>query len=79
MAVTPEPRLLDSANRVMSLVRPEPVYGRVDFVRDADGTFRVMELELVEPSLYLRTNAAAPARFARALDMYVRQKLGVKR
>jgi hypothetical protein len=27
-----------------------------------------MELELIEPSMYLRTEAGAPARFAQAID-----------
>jgi len=76
-AVTPEPRLLQTADAVMALVQPEPVYGRADFVRDDDGIFRVMELELIEPSLYLRMNAAAPERFARALDDYVLERMGV--
>jgi len=78
-AAVPEPALLESADRVMSMVSPVPVYGRVDFVRDGSGTFRVMELELVEPSLYLRMHVEAPRRFARALDSYVRQQLGEKR
>ena len=30
--------------------------------------FRVMELELIEPSLYLRTHTKAPDRFAGAID-----------
>jgi glutathione synthase/RimK-type ligase-like ATP-grasp enzyme len=30
-----------------------PTYARVDLVRDDDGQFRVLELELVEPSLFL--------------------------
>lgn len=30
-----------------------PTYARVDLVRDDDGGFRVLELELVEPSLFL--------------------------
>jgi hypothetical protein len=30
-----------------------PVYARVDIVRDATGQFRLMELELIEPALFL--------------------------
>lgn len=30
-----------------------PTYARVDLVRDDQGQFRVLELELVEPSLFL--------------------------
>jgi hypothetical protein len=49
-------------------VDPEPVYVRADFVRDAADNFLLMELELIEPSLYLRTDAGAADRFARAFD-----------
>ena len=30
-----------------------PVYARVDMVGDAAGTLHIMELELIEPSLFL--------------------------
>ena len=30
-----------------------PTYARIDMVRDGDGTFRLMELEMIEPSLFL--------------------------
>jgi len=76
-AVRPGLRLLEAADRVMSLIEPSPVYGRVDLVCDEHGVFRVMELELIEPSLYLRMEPAAPERFARALDTYVRKQTGV--
>jgi hypothetical protein len=33
-----------------------------------------MELELIEPSMYLITNAFAPERFAHAIDRYVTEK-----
>ncbi len=47
-----------------------PLYMRADFVRanDDNGAFWLIELELIEPSLYLRMEPEAPARFARALD-----------
>jgi len=35
-----------------------------------------MELELIEPSMYLRMDPEAPGRFARAFDRYVRQATG---
>lgn len=65
-----------AADDVMAMVEPEPLYARCDFVRDAAGTYRVMELELIEPSLYLRMDADAPARFAHALDTHVRRLRG---
>ena len=58
--------LVESARNVLGVVNPRPVYVRADFVRGR-GRFLLMELELIEPSLYLRTDPGAPARFAAAL------------
>lgn len=44
-----------------------PLYARVDLARGEDGHLLLMELELIEPSLYLRMHPEAPERFARAL------------
>lgn len=45
-----------------------PTYARVDLVRDDAGRFCVLELELIEPSLFLPyADAAAVERFATAL------------
>lgn len=57
-----------AARAVLTLVEPQPVYVRADFVRDDNDNFLLMELELIEPSLYLRTDAGAADRFARAFD-----------
>jgi hypothetical protein len=43
------------------------LYGRVDLVKMADG-WAVMELELVEPSLFLAYDSAAPRRMAEAIS-----------
>ena len=42
---------------------PELLYGRIDLVRDAAGTPRVMELELVEPSLFFARQPGSADRF----------------
>jgi glutathione synthase/RimK-type ligase-like ATP-grasp enzyme len=55
------------AECVLSKIGPRLLYARVDLIRDNSGRFALMELELIEPSLYLRMNADAPARFARAV------------
>ena len=68
--VDPEPNLLASGRRAMAAVSPAPLYARIDFVRNAVGNFDVMELELIEPSLYLRMDPEAPLRFARAVDAW---------
>ena len=71
LSVEAPDRLIDEATHVVGMVEPQPVYVRADFVRDGDD-YLLMELELIEPSLYLRTNAGAPERFARAFDAHVR-------
>ena len=76
IAVDPEPALLETADKVLQLVDPIPVYARADFVRGTDGRFLLMELELVEPSMYLRMDAEAPRRFAEAFDEYVTKMSG---
>ena len=60
----------------MGLVEPTPAYARADFVRGPDGQFLVMELELIEPSMYLRMDPDAPRRFAEAFDSYVAESAG---
>lgn len=70
LAVTPEPALAAAAARALAAVTPEPLYTRADFLRAPDGGFELMELELIEPSLYLRTDPGAPERLARAIDAW---------
>lgn len=64
----PEGALLQRAREALSRIDPQPLYARIDFVRDDRGDFAVMELELIEPSMYLRMDPGAPARFARAIN-----------
>jgi len=70
LPVSPPEVLLEVGRRVFAHVDPMPVYGRGDWVRGADGRYLLMELELIEPSLYLRTDAGAALRFARAFDQW---------
>jgi glutathione synthase/RimK-type ligase-like ATP-grasp enzyme len=67
-SVVPEKRLLAAGEQAMAALPLMPLYARIDFVRGEEGDFRVMECELIEPSLYLRTDPAAPVRFARAVN-----------
>ena len=74
--IDPPAGLHEIAERVFSHIEPRPAYGRGDWVRGPDGEFLLMELELVEPSLYLRTDPGAPARFARAFDEWFQEFAG---
>lgn len=71
-SILPQDKLLKSARQVMDTLRPSPLYARIDFIRDAAGDFVVIELELIEPSLYLRMSPEAPVRFASAIDQWAR-------
>jgi len=70
--VEADDRLRSCAEKALRLVRPEPVYARCDFVRDGADRYLLMELELIEPSMYLRMEKGSAERFARAFDRYVR-------
>lgn len=73
-AVPTEPALHAAGRRVLAAIREAPLYARADFVRmDDDGGFALMELELIEPSLYFRTDPPAAERFARALHERMRR------
>lgn len=76
-SIAPEAALRTTGDNLMRLVQPMPAYARADFVRADDGRFLVMELELVEPSMYLRMNPQAPQKFAEAFDHYVAINRGV--
>jgi len=67
----PDRALLETAADLLRLVDPMPVYARCDFIRGPDNRFLLMELEVIEPSLYLRMDSESPRRFARAFDAYV--------
>jgi glutathione synthase/RimK-type ligase-like ATP-grasp enzyme len=59
--------------RAALAVAPTPLlYARIDVARDANGAPRVMELELIEPSLFFAQGPAALARLVAAL----RRQLG---
>ncbi len=62
----PAGALLEQAGHALRQAPERPLYARVDGV-DVGGRFTVMELELIEPSLFLGTDAQAADRFARAI------------
>lgn len=66
-AVIPESGLRAAGDMIMKLAGEGSLYGRVDLVRGEDGRFLLMELELIEPALYLRMDRDAPERFAQAI------------
>jgi len=61
MAITPAERAL--AERTLRCVSTDLLYARVDMAPGPDGEPVIMELELVEPSLFFEQSAEALARF----------------
>lgn len=60
------------ALRTLASGLPPLLYARADLARSADGTPQLMELELVEPSLFLRQHPPAAARLAAAIRRRLR-------
>lgn len=65
-AAQPAPHLIEQAQRIVNSVAEPLLYARVDGV-DRDGTFMLMELELIEPFLFLSTAPRAATHFADAI------------
>lgn len=66
-AVAPTDAQRRAADDIMRTVGGRLLYGRVDFVTGDDGAPWLMELELVEPSLYLAWDDKAAGRLAAAV------------
>jgi glutathione synthase/RimK-type ligase-like ATP-grasp enzyme len=63
----PPAGMIAAAVRVLDTLPERPLYARVDGV-DTAGGLVLLELELLEPALFLATDAAAAARFVDAIE-----------
>ncbi|PYP05101.1 MAG: hypothetical protein DMD57_04710 [Gemmatimonadetes bacterium] len=68
--MAPPARLVADAAAVMAALPGHPLYARVDGV-ERDGRLMLMELELIEPHLFLGWDADATGRLARVLAAFV--------
>jgi glutathione synthase/RimK-type ligase-like ATP-grasp enzyme len=67
-AIQAEGELREAGDTALRALDAVPLYARADFVRANHGDgFWLIELELIEPSLYLRMDTEAPERLAQAL------------
>ena len=70
--VDPSGEMVDLGVSVVSAVGgTKLLYARVDVIRGRGGQWQVMELELIEPSLYLDMDPESPERFADAIDEWL--------
>lgn len=63
----PPPGGIALAKQALAAAPAEAGYARVDIVPDDEGTLRIMELELIEPALFLDHARDGGAAFARAI------------
>ena len=56
-----------AADRALAAAGQALTYARIDLIRDRDGALRLMELEAIEPDLYLDLSPDGGAQFARAM------------
>lgn len=69
-AIEPDASMLACAQKALAVVAEPTLYARVDLVRTQAG-LAVMELELIEPSLYLRLCERAPENLAMAVERWL--------
>jgi glutathione synthase/RimK-type ligase-like ATP-grasp enzyme len=68
----PLPDEVEAAEAALRAADADLLYARVDLIRMPDGVPVLMEIELVEPDLYLEHHPDAPAAFARAVEAAAR-------
>lgn len=67
VAATPSAQLLREAERIVTMIEGDLLYARVDLVeRPGGGT--LMEIELIEPSLFFKSAPGSARRFASAVN-----------
>ena len=66
-ACSPPPGALDVARTALAAAPAQATYARVDLLAGNDGGLQVIELELIEPALFLHCVPEAKARFAQAV------------
>jgi hypothetical protein len=64
----PPPAELAFAHAVYAWIRPAPLYARVDLLDTRDRGVLLLELELIEPALYLGHSTAVADTFAAAIE-----------
>jgi len=66
-AISPPAEALAVAERVLAAAGRPLTYARIDLIRDPQGDLQLMELEAIEPDLYLEHAPDGGAAFARAM------------
>ena len=67
LANSTPPGGIELARQALAAAPAKAAYARVDIVPDDEGVLRIMELELIEPALFLDHAPDGGAAFARAV------------
>jgi hypothetical protein len=65
-ALSPGMALIEQAQQIINCIKGPLLFARVDGI-ERDGQLMLMELELIEPFLFLQSNPHAIERFAHAI------------
>ncbi|MXQ53055.1 ATP-grasp domain-containing protein [Shimazuella alba] len=63
----PEKKMVEFTDLVLTVLPNKPKYARVDFIQDEQGIVKLMEVEVIEPDLFLRYK---PSSFGRFVDLF---------
>jgi glutathione synthase/RimK-type ligase-like ATP-grasp enzyme len=74
-AITPPAEALDVARQALVAAGGGLTYARIDLIRDTEGRLRLMELEAIEPDLYLEHAPDGGLAFARAMRKTLEENL----
>lgn len=69
------PEAIALAHRALAATPQAAVYARVDMIADEAGDFQIMELELIEPALFLHRAPGSAERFGAAIAQAAKQVL----
>lgn len=68
----PDAEQIEFAEKAMAVCSTLPSYGRVDMVRDNQGKLALMELEMIEPELWLRKHPPSAKLFAESITRVIK-------
>ncbi|WP_309611937.1 hypothetical protein [Sphingomonas sp.] len=69
------PEAIELAHRALAAAPAAAIYARVDMIADAGGAWQIMELELIEPALFLHRAPGSAERFGAAIAAAAEQIL----
>jgi len=73
-SITPDRDAVRAGDCVLGALDEVPLYARVDLLSHPERGWELVELELIEPSLYFRTDPEAAPAFARAFDRWLSER-----